>query len=63
MLSSAIVNVILNLTLIPHFGTTGAAVATATTVSGSHFFLWAFAAKKIGLDSCVIRFTSSGRKA
>ena len=63
MLASAIVNVLLNVALIPQFGTIGAAVATASTVSGSHLFLWWFAKRKIGLDTSVFIRSKTGVRA
>ncbi len=51
MTIAALVNVVLNLILIPSFGIEGAAIATATSIIIWNAYLWAVAKKKLGVDS------------
>jgi O-antigen/teichoic acid export membrane protein len=52
---AAIVNVILNLTFIPPFGMTGAAVATAITLIVWNLLMWWAVRQRLGIESMAFR--------
>ena len=51
---SALLNVVLNLLLIPRFGTVGAAAATAVTMAFWNVGLWLLGRRKLGVDTSII---------
>lgn len=54
-------NVMLNLLLIPLFGTAGAAIATATTFTVWNILLWRAVHTRLDIDSMAFKFTKPGR--
>lgn len=56
MAIAAIGNVTLNLFLVPRFGTTGAALATAITLIFWNILLWRSVRKRLGINSMAISF-------
>ena len=52
---SALLNVILNVLLIPRFGIVGAATATAVTMAFWNVWLWLLARGRVGVDPSVFR--------
>ena len=51
---AAVVNVVLNLVLIPLYGMAGAAVATAVSLGVWNLILWKFVWKRLGIESTVL---------
>jgi O-antigen/teichoic acid export membrane protein len=51
---SAVVNIALNIILIPKFGIVGASIATAVSVVVSSCFLWFAASSKVGVSSGIV---------
>ena len=47
-------NVVMNFTLIPFFGGTGAAVATATSYLVSNVILWRMVGQRLHIDSTMV---------
>ena len=52
---SALLNVVLNVLLIPRFGIVGAATATAAAMALFNVWLWVFARRRIGVDPSIVR--------
>ncbi len=58
---SALLNIILNFALIPSFGMTGAAIATATTIIISNLALMVCVSKYLGINTSIFQFRLNGR--
>jgi O-antigen/teichoic acid export membrane protein len=56
MAAAVAVNVVLNLTLIPHYGITGAAAATLISVVFARCMLWYQVRIRLGLNAGILRF-------
>jgi O-antigen/teichoic acid export membrane protein len=57
---SAVVNVALNLSFVPKFGITGAALATALSLSGSAIACAIVARRRLGIEMSIFRFARRG---
>lgn len=55
VITAAIVNVILNLILVPPFGITGAAIASAITLTVWNLVLWRAVHQRLGIESMAFR--------
>jgi len=56
MTLSAVINIVLNLTLIPHYGTKGAATATTISMITWSILLWYLVRKRLGINSMAFNF-------
>lgn len=50
---SVVINLVLNLTLIPRYGAVGAAAATATALTAQSLFMWLLTRKLLGIDMSI----------
>lgn len=60
MAVAAIVNIVLNLVLIPWLGIAGAAISTAVCLAGAAIFYYRETRKRLGIDSAAIRLFPKG---
>jgi O-antigen/teichoic acid export membrane protein len=61
--TSVVVNIILNVTLIPLFGLIGAATASALTLAIRNYLLWRVAYVRLGIETMAIKLSRLSRSA
>ncbi|WP_133493126.1 polysaccharide biosynthesis C-terminal domain-containing protein [Alcanivorax sp. 24] len=59
---SSVLNVVLNLVLVPHYGMIGAAISTAVSLSLANVALWAMLKKINGIDASIFSAIELGKR-
>lgn len=57
---ATLINIALNIILIPYLGLMGAAFSTAVSVSSLNFMMWILAKKKVGVDASIFYYLRRG---